>query len=599
MPTPGRVIIEDMDTAGREAAIGPRNELADLPRLTVRQAVQFGGFAEAVLVAGASGLDRRVEWVRIMETPETFRFMHPGEVLLTTAYVIKDDPDALVRLVGQVDMVGGAAIVVKPERYIKSLPAPMIEEADRLSLPLFTMADHVPWTQLMEPLLERLINEEHWRLKRSMEIHRRFTQLVLDGLGVQEIADTLSQILDCAVSVEDASFVLLAHSGGVRGDTHRRETIAEYGTPSRVLSDPGVRRVLNQVEKERRPIKSPPFPHIGMDRERIIAPIMAANQVLGYISVIDLKPHLEDLAFLAVEQAATVTALALTKERELLEVETRVRGDLLEEVVRGTYGDEEQVIRRARHLGYPVSGSHVLLIADIDDFRGYHASRNMSEEEIQTLKREFLARVSSVIKARSSRTLFGSRSDMVMALIPTSAPAGEPRLNIPALAEHVRESITRWKRGFTVSVGYSREVEFPGGVNQAHEEVKNVLTALARFNRHDQVVSVADLGLTGLLASVPNDRLLDFARRHLEVLAQHDVRRGSELIQTLRVFLECRERQAAAKRLDIHPNTLKYRLDRISEICGCDLEDPETQLNMAVALKVYSLLKAEDLLLKP
>jgi len=59
-------------------------------------------------------------------------------------------------------------------------------------------------------------------------------------------------------------------------------------------------------------------------------------------------------------------------------------------------------------------------------------------------------------------------------------------------------------------------------------------------------------------------------------------------IATVQLFN--REQQEAAKRLRVHPNTLRYRLDRIREISGVDLEDPETRLNMAVALRVQALL---------
>ncbi|TMC13606.1 MAG: hypothetical protein E6J29_06375, partial [Chloroflexi bacterium] len=104
------------------------------------------------------------------------------------------------------------------------------------------------------------------------------------------------------------------------------------------------------------------------------------------------------------------------------------------------------------------------------------------------------------------------------------------------------------------------------------------------------VVSANELGVTGLLASVADDRLLDFARRHLGPLAEHDRRRNGELVETLRAYLEAGEQQAAARRLKVHPNTLRYRLDRIGEITDADLNDPETRLNLAVALRVQGLL---------
>jgi PucR family transcriptional regulator, purine catabolism regulatory protein len=561
-----------------------------IPAPTVREAMGFGGFRAARLLGGAEGLDRRVGWVRVMETPETASRLRAGDLLLTTAFPIKDDREAQIRLVGTVAQQGGAGLVVKPERYLRELPAEMAQEADRLALPLFTLTQEVSWTDLMEPLLERIINAEHWRLKRSMEIHQRFTELVLDGKGVTEICRTLAELLDSAVALEDASFHLLAHAGGGTGDAHRRETIARHGTPPRVLYDPQIQQMLREVEARRHPTKVPAFPHLGMSRERIIAPVTASNTVLGYISVLDHPPDNEELAYMAVEQAAIVIALALTKEREVAEVESRVRGEFLFDLVQGTYGDEAAAQRRARHLGYPLNAVHVLMIVDIDDFRGFHRSRQIGEDAIQALKREFLRRVTAVVRSASQRALVEPRSDSVTVLLPFAVDAGDSQARARALGLQVRDAIAEWKPGFTVSVGFSATVDGAAGVAGAYREVQTVLETLARFKRWSQVVAVPELGLTGLLAAVDDDRLVEFVRRHLGSLAQHDRARGGSLVATLKAYLEEGEQQAAARRLKVHPNTLRYRLDRIQEVSGLDLEDGETRLNLAVALRVQNLL---------
>src|ERR1700756_5418841 len=295
---------------------------ADEPRPTVREAMR-SALAAAKLVAGAEGLDRHVEWVRLMETPE----IQPraGDLMFTTGFPIKDDVSAQIRLVERMAESGGTGLVVKPHPYLRKLAPEMLSEADRLDVPLFTVPANVQLVDIMAQLLERIINAEHWRLKRSIEIHRRFTELVLDGKGVNEICRTLADLLDSAVVVEDASFHLLAHAGG-SADPHRKETIARQGTPQRVLFDPQIQRVLRDVEARRGPVKVPAFPHLGMSRERLIAPIFAANQVLGYISILDHPPHNEELAFMAIEQAALVLALSIAKERELFAVEGRARG---------------------------------------------------------------------------------------------------------------------------------------------------------------------------------------------------------------------------------------------------------------------------------
>src|SRR5258705_847490 len=126
----------------------------------------------------------------------------------------------------------------------------MLSQADRLNVPLFTIAADVQFIDLMAPLLERIINAEHWRLKRSLEIHKRFTELVLDGKGVTEICRTLADLLESSVVIEDASFHLLAHAGS-SADPHRKETILRQGTPQRVLFDPQIHRLLREVQADR------------------------------------------------------------------------------------------------------------------------------------------------------------------------------------------------------------------------------------------------------------------------------------------------------------------------------------------------------------
>ena len=556
------------------------------PRPTVRDAMR-SVLANAKLVAGADGLDHPVEWVRLMETPEVQP--RAGDLMFTSGFPIKDDMAAQIRLVGRIADSGGAGLVVRPLPYLRKLPPEMVSEADRLNVPLFTIAADVQFIDLMAPLLERIINAEHWRLKRSIEIHRRFTELVLDGKGVNEICRTLAELLESSVVIEDASFHLLAHAGS-SADPHRKETILRQGTPARVLFDPQIQRMLREVEAKRAPVKVPPFPHVGMSRGRLIAPILAGGQVLGYISVLDHPPHNEELAFMAIEQAALVLALAVAKERELSEVEGRVRGEFLEDLLHGTYGDESAAQRRARHLGYPLQGSHIVMLVDIDDFRGFNRARQISEDAIQALKRDFLRRVTGVVRTSYPRALVQGRSDQVVSLLPLGTEVGDHQVRVHALGVQIQQAIADWKPGFTVSVGFSGPAEAPAGVAGSLREVTSVMESLARFKRWSQVIAVPELGLTGLLAAVTDERLVDYSRRHLGPLIKHDITRKGNLVATLRAYLETGEQQQAAQRLRVHPNTLRYRLDRIREISAVDLEDPETRLNLAVALRVQALL---------
>src|SRR2546430_9515658 len=102
---------------------------------------------------------------------------------------------------------------------------------------------------------------------------------------------------------------------------------------------------------------------------------------------------------MAIEQAALVLALSIAKERELSEVEGRVRGEYLEDLLHGTYGDEAAAQRRARPLGYPLHGSHIVVLVDIDDFPGFNKARQISGDAIQAPKPRVLRRRTPVVRA--------------------------------------------------------------------------------------------------------------------------------------------------------------------------------------------------------
>src|SRR5207245_5999375 len=148
------------------------------PPPTVREAMSFGALATAQLVAGGQGLDRAIEWVRLMETPEVQP--RAGDLILTTGFPIKDDQDAQVRLISRIAEGGGAGLVVRPHPYMRKLPPEMLTEADRLNVPVFTISADVQMIDLMTPLLERIINAEHWRRQPSTDVPERFTELVPD-----------------------------------------------------------------------------------------------------------------------------------------------------------------------------------------------------------------------------------------------------------------------------------------------------------------------------------------------------------------------------------------------------------------------------------
>jgi purine catabolism regulator len=89
-----------------------------------------------------------------------------------------------------------------------------------------------------------------------------------------------------------------------------------------------------------------------------------------------------------------------------------------------------------------------------------------------------------------------------------------------------------------------------------------------------------------------NPELRAFQRDVLGPLEVSDATRRSEFVRTLDAFLRAGgNHMRAARDLNVHRNTLIYRLERIQELLGgVDLEDPEVRLDLQLALKIRAAL---------
>src|SRR6202140_2977001 len=218
--------------------------------------------------------------------------------------------------------VGSAGLVIKPERYLPHIPEDMLGQADEFNIPLIRIPPAVSYLETMNPILERIINAQNSQLRRSIEIHTQFTHLALDGQGLDAIVKTLGELVESSVTLEDVNFHLLA-SHVVPGvtDKHRQQTLSQHGTPLKVRQAAAIKNMLQEVVRGRAPRKVPPFPDLGLTAPRIITPVLAGRENLGYLSIIDLPQPLEELAIMAVEHPAPIIALEMIKQREAAEAE--------------------------------------------------------------------------------------------------------------------------------------------------------------------------------------------------------------------------------------------------------------------------------------
>ncbi|MEP7040903.1 MAG: PucR family transcriptional regulator ligand-binding domain-containing protein [Chloroflexota bacterium] len=517
--------------------------------ITLSRALDLPPLQHARVLAGMAGLERRVRHVNVMEVPDILPWVQPDELLLTTAYPLRDDRAALGTLVPGLHAKGLAGIAIKPDRYLEEIPPAMLTAADACGFPLIELPPESSFNDIISAVLSVILNEQSLRLQRAAEIHDRFTRIVLGGGGLREIALTLAELLEHPVLIVDQHGEVLTGSGEL--DVER---VALDGAGTDTNGAQNGRWASIRVA----------------NASATVQPIMVDGEPYGAILALAAAETLSTDDLEALQFAATVAALRQVQARALVEDDKRFQAVCLEELVSGNFTDRSVLSERAAAFGWDLSLPRAVLLAQAESSTGGDA------DTVRAL-------------ADAARTALGpgaivwERSTQAAALL---APRGTDPAALVEAAASLRRETARRLPATPVSVGIGRLRDDPLELRASHAEARRALE-VGRWRSPGEVVIFERMGLDRLLASVSDLELSAFRDTMIAPLAVYDREHRSNLVDTLEAYVATRNAAEAARRLYVHYNTVRSRLTRIEELIGPFLSDTERLTGLAVALHIH------------
>ncbi len=542
--------------------------------LTLRQALKLSVFDKARVVAGAEGLDNVIRRAHVVDIPGTdYRDWGAGLLLFSSGYGFRDDPQQQAEYVPSLARQGVVGMVFSTGWYFDAAPEVMRRAADEHNFPIVEVPPDVQFVNVLERLYAELLNDQLALKERADDIHHRLTRLVLEGGDLAAITTTLADILERSILIESPTFDLLAAAQHGPVDENRLRTLEAGRTLPEVAYRLRKRGVYQQLQQKKRPIRLGTMPDIGMWMERVVAPIVAGDEVLGYIWIVSGDHPLTELDELAIDHAATVAALALLKDRAVRESQQVMRGDLLTQLLRPPAEYDANTLERARSVGYQVDRSHQVLFV-------VGGPQNTGSAAISVA--QVASRVEAWLRGLAIWALVVTRERGVVVIIESNSnEAGKE------LGERVVTEIGHVALPLVVGVSSARN----NGLRPLRDEAVESAEVAARLNGA-KVVGYWSLGLLDWLYHLPAEALSGNSYlTKVQELAAHDTKSNSDLVKTLEAYLEYGGALAeASAAINVHRNTLLYRLGRIEAITGVDLKDATQRLNLHVALKGYRLM---------
>jgi sugar diacid utilization regulator len=525
---------------------------------------------------------RRVRGLAVDEPVKAW--ISPDEVAVTARETLDED------FMRSVVAAGSPAVVWRLEGGAQQ---EVLELAADLGLGLFLISPDVPLRRLFG-----IISQDDGLLMLSHGAGRA----LLEGAGgetkVEELAGRISEMLGRSVVIEDPVGRLIAGSGDGPGENRLYATLEEEGLRA------SKNTAIDETRRDRRDryARLPDgYLSVPVERWRVAegelfwTPI-GSGAPAGYLWIDLDGAHLTPEDVVLLYWARLVLDAELGKERIRLETELGFRGDFVDDLVGGHYGSVELLLQRARYLGADLADGAMVVVVDIDDFARYLARRKPKEPAVQELKRRLADAVRLQTRQLFSNFLLGPRSDNVILFLGSSEGEGPDEL--PEKALLLAKGVQRYVKGLlpdlTVSVGIGGYKKDPAQLPEAYSEAGVALEIGHRIHGPSSVSTFGETGTYKLLFRVLQEspeELEAFYAETLEPVVHYDSRYGTELVQTLITYLaNDASTVRTAGDLFAHRHTIRYRLDRVSELAGLDVDKSADRERLTLGIKAMQLL---------
>ncbi len=533
--------------------------------------VQLPELKQARIVAGMQGKTRIISNVKMMDAPDIIHYLTHGDLLVTTAYHYAGKPERLLELVKAMNEKGCAGLGIKQERFLGKIPAVVLDYANETNFSIIALPEQIGLSSVANQVLSAILDQRTNELKTALDTHRTFSNHIVSGKGLPHLLENVAQLVGSPVLLMNERCQLLSSSNTsspvVNGMEYlHRMGYAFFTEGSRYSS---FTLLMNHPKTV------------------TVFPVYTDKAKKGILVILGSFSHEESQSVLLVEQATNVIAFELMKENALKQYTKRAKNEFFLHYLNGQYASKEEVINRAKEFGLYNDRPYKCVAGRLDQEElnlGFKDNHIESEKVFDFVEEEL-----SIFPFQSHLFIKG---EMCFILLEGEKgdTTGESLQSIEFALEMIQDRVAlHFKR--SISFGYSHLCRQFWDVQEAHKEALNALHSGRLSGNRQFVQGYQAKDLQKLLRMIPQEDLVEFCDFNLKKLTEPGVTEMA-LIQTLAVYLETHcQISETAKRLYVHRNTIIYRLEKIEELLGKSLKDPDTTLHLRLALRIQHTLE--------
>ncbi|MHC1717826.1 MAG: PucR family transcriptional regulator [Acidaminococcaceae bacterium] len=482
--------------------------------VTLNALLEIENFRDKLrLVNENANLDYQITHVTIMEGPDLYEWVTGGEFVLTTFYAFSKNPElqdaAFEKLAQKISAIG-----IKTQRFIETIPDSIIKIADKYGLPVFEVKREVKFRELVSTINQEIQN---YQTNMLIEVEQHYQKLIKASLSSDDINTVLSVF---GKQIRMNCFCL----------DYQYKLVASWSMPGAKKQDFEV--WMNHLKSRLADGVDTAAGHI-VDNLHVFD-CYARGRLIGMLVVV-YAGNLPEKYRLMCQQAASFISIKLwdqyeTNKKALLKI--------WQEILSGEMTDEGEITDSLLRFGLSGNQSYKIVLIS-------KQSSNATE-------------IYQYLKNNINESIFIDEDKNIVLLC--------HQKEFSALQTKLAEYIKKLSHK-TLIVG-TPEITNIGDLKKYYELAENAVEGFKRLNMFG-INSAESIIPYSIVLKARNTPECDYLRdKLLFPLLRYDRVYQSNLVETLCCTLMTDSLEHTAKKLNIHINTLRYRLRKVHEITG-------------------------------
>lgn len=438
------------------------------------------------------------------------------------------------------------------------------------------LASHVS-TLIENVRLYRSEIERQNRLQTYMQHQQELVKQTIEDEGFTGISNFLSEMMNCSVVMLDRFLHLTSH----KWKEHDKVQLED---------------VLQLINREKKTIlrggRTERWFTESKDFELGLWNVSSGGDTLGYLGLVIPQSRMDLVLRMSLNHALNVCAVQFIKQKLVLDVREQVRDSFFNQLFVEKIQDRKKILEYANLMNWNITEPHVIGLFSFVYKSDDEHSTNLLEEDAK--KTWVWERIRDYFSRLYPGIIFTRKDGYFMVIVPKD-------LFVPGdfwkrFYERVKKLVMNEEPNMSVYIGISQETKQIENYYLCYKQAQKTLVILCSRFAEKGYMSFDELGAYTVLYHLGDPLVVPlFLKKYLNPLLEYGNGKNRDLFDTLRIYLQTNGNiKEASNQLFIHRSSLKYRLERIREIMGIDIDHAEQRFNLMLAYKLYDLFGGES-----